>query len=102
MKNVRKIIIITFLSILGPLLLKAQTNTHHSQIDPNSSYKDQIPVSKEHKFKDSFKNDHPEDLSVNNYKPQQRRRKTRNISHKQNFDAKNKMDNNNSKHPYGL
>jgi hypothetical protein len=100
MKRIRKII--PFLLILGPLILRAQTNTHHSQIDPNTSYKDQIPVSKEHKFKDSFKNDHAEDPSENNYKPQQRRRKTRTVSHKQNFNTKNKTDNNNSKHPYGL
>ncbi len=81
---------------------KAQNGNNKNNVNPNTSYKDQIPVSKGNKFKDSFKNDSTQNLSEGNYKQQQPKRKSKKITTKQNFNTSQKESGYNSKHPYGL
>lgn len=103
MKVVNAIAVLVGTIALFSIDLKAQnTNDKSNHIDPNENYKDQIPVSKGNKFKDSFKNDHTEDLSAGNYKQQQPKKLSKRRT-RQNFNASKRTNNNSSsKHPYGL
>ena len=103
MKTFKKIIFTCLLFIGSLFAAKAQSHPDPNHIDPNSSYKDQIPYSKSNRFKDSFKNEQAEDVSARNYKQQQRKTsKGKKVAVKQNFDKRDKPDSANSKHPYGL
>ena len=82
--------------------LKAQSpGDKNNQTDPNTNYKDQIPVGRGNKFKDSFKNERKEDLAEGNYKQQQPKRQPKRRPG-QNFSVSKRTNNRSSKHPYGL
>lgn len=103
MKVIKYIAVLVSTIAICSIDLKAQSTVDKSNhIEPNENYKDQIPVSKGNKFKDSFKNNRTEDLSNGNYKQQQPRKPSKRRTH-QNFNASKRTNNNNSsKHPYGL
>jgi hypothetical protein len=97
--------IVMFIGVIAAFTieLKAQSiGDKNNNMDPNANYKDQIPVSKGNKFKDSFKNDRMEDLSADNYKQQQPKKKSKKNSARQNFNTSKRTNNSSSKHPYGL
>jgi hypothetical protein len=102
MKVIRLAVLVSAIAICS-IDLKAQSTVDKSNhIEPNENYKDQIPVSKGNKFKDSFKNNQTEDLSAGNYKQQQPRKPSK-IKKRQNFNTTKRTNNNSSsKHPYGL
>lgn len=97
MKIINKVLAVAIVVVASSYSAQGQSNT----TAPNGNYKHQIPSSKGHKFKDSFRNDNVIDLSSDNYK-QPKYKKVKETPFKNNFSAVQKTSTVNSKHPYGL
>ncbi len=98
MKKITQLLTVATLVVASSLTLMAQG----PNMGVNGNYKHQYPTSKGNKFKDSFKNESKEDVSVRNYKIQSRYKKTENNAFSNNFSAIKKQSTVDSKHPYGL
>lgn len=100
MKTVSKMLAIVAIVATSTMGLQAQSSDNNMNV--NANYKHQFPTSKGNKFKDSFKNDAAEDVSVHNYKQQAGNKKKRSSVVLSNFSTTSKTTTVNSKHPYGL